>query len=152
MSQANTTGQRPYRGFTLVELMVAIALISVLAGIAIPFYQGYIREGHFVSIRTTINGMRTPIEDYRLENGNYGATATLTDYAQISTAHGGRFDWEPSGDAAPYTFSVVVVSTNSYDVYGTLNANAAIWARCDDRFLNCCDAETTGSASLIACP
>lgn len=126
--------------------MVTVAVISVLAGIAIPLYSGYVLEGKLVSIRTTLNGMRTPIEEYRLENGNYGTTTTLNNVSQIS----GRFPWTPSGDTSGFTYKVIIVSTNSYDVWGQFGSDA--WARCDDRFSTCCDSESTGSASVIACP
>jgi prepilin-type N-terminal cleavage/methylation domain-containing protein len=134
-------------GFSLLELMIAIAIISVLAGIAIPLYDGYIREGHLATMRMTLDGLRTPVEDFRLENGSYGATGNLVGVAAID----GRFSWEPSGDSSPYTYTVVVTGTNSYDVLGTYNANAAIWVRCDNRFSNCCDPDS-GTAVTSACP
>lgn len=137
-------------GFTLVELMISIAVLSVIVAIALPAYNNYVRESHFTAIRTTMHGMRTSIEDFRLENGNYGTNATLSGIDQISAAKGGRFDYTPSGDTAAYNYTVVVTATNSYDVWGQFGGGA--WARCDDRFQNCCDADTTGSASVTACP
>jgi prepilin-type N-terminal cleavage/methylation domain-containing protein len=136
------------RGVSLLELMIAIAVITILTGIAIPLYSGYIREGHFVSMRTTLNGMRTSIEDYRLENGNYGTADTLANMAAIQS----RFDWHPSGDAKAYEFGMVIASTNSYDVYGEYKADPSIWVRCDNRYQTCCDADSTGSATLTNCP
>ncbi|MDJ0740313.1 MAG: type IV pilin protein [Gammaproteobacteria bacterium] len=137
-------------GFTLVELMISIAVLSVIVAIAVPAYNNYIRESHFTTIRTTLNGMRTALEDFRLENGNYGANATLTGIAQISSSQGGRFDWTPAGDPAAYTYTVVVTATNSYDVYGVFGNG--VWARCDNRYQNCCDADTAGSSTVVACP
>lgn len=134
------------RGYSLVELMVTVAVISVLAGIAIPLYDGYVLEGKLVSIRTTLNGMRTPIEEYRLENGNYGPTATLAGINAIK----GQFDWTPSGDTGNFSYTVDIISTNSYDVWGQFGSDG--WARCDDRYSSCCDSETTGSAAIVACP
>jgi type IV pilus assembly protein PilE len=125
--------------------MITIALISVLAAIAIPLYNGYILEGHLTGMRTTMNGMRTLIEEYRLENGDYGpADADMVDGGNV-------YDWEPTGDTSAYTFSVTGGTTN-YSVTGSFNANTGIWVRCDDRFSNCCDSEITGSATPTACP
>lgn len=135
-------------GFSLVELMVTVAVLSVLAAIAIPMYDGYVREGHFTSMRTTMNGMRTAIEDYRLENGNYGATGNLAGIAAID----GRFKLDATNPNDSYDFTLAVVSTNSYSVWAEFNPNPAIWVRCDNRFTRCCDAETTASASVTACP
>ncbi|MCP5298366.1 MAG: prepilin-type N-terminal cleavage/methylation domain-containing protein [Chromatiaceae bacterium] len=133
-------------GMTLVELMITVAILSVIVAIALPAYNGYIREGHFTTIRATMNGMRTAVEDYRLENGNYGSNDTLAGVAAITA----RFGWTPSGDTSAYTYTLVVESTNSYDVYGQFGSGA--WARCDNRYQTCCDSDTTGSDSPIACP
>jgi len=137
------------KGLTLIELMIAIAILSVLAGIAIPLYTGYITEGHQASMRTTLNGLRTPLEEYRLENGNYGNTGQLVGVSNINS----RFDWDPSGDSGAYEYTVSVTGTNSYDVWGVFQANNGIWVRCEDRFSNCCDSETaSGSSATAACP
>ena len=133
-------------GFTLVELMISIAVLSVIVAIALPAYNNYIREGHFTTIRATIYGMRTAIEDYRLENGDYDS-GTFAGAANITAQYG----WTPSGDTTAYNYTVAVTGTNSYDVWGQFGTGGP-WARCDNRFQNCCDSETTGSASPTACP
>lgn len=111
----------PYRrtaGMTLVELMITVAILSVIVAIALPAYNGYIREGHFTTIRATMNGMRTAVEDYRLDNGNYGATGATYEQSSGKTEIEAQFGWIPSGDISAYTYTLVVESTNSYDVYG----------------------------------
>ena len=128
------------RGFTLVELMITVAILFILAGIAIPLYSGYIREGHFTTIRSDMNGLRTSIEDYRLENATYvGATAEPGVSQFLADINGGS-----------YTFSVSATS-NSYDVQGVLSAK--IWVRCENRMNKCCDADTpSASGPTAACP
>lgn len=135
------------RGYTLVELMITIAIVTILTAIAVPLYNGYIREGHYAAMRATIDSMRTPIEDFRLENGSYGATGNLVGIAAID----GRFGWEPNSDTDAYTYTVAVVATNDYDVWGIYNSD--IWVRCEDRMSNCCDSEASGATSAsAACP
>jgi type IV pilus assembly protein PilE len=135
-------------GYSLVELMITVAIIFVLAGIAVPLYNGYVREGHFTTMRATMNGLRTIIEDYRLDNGNYGAAGNLVDLAAID----GRFGWEPGGDTSGYTYTVSVTATDSYDIWGVANGNSTIWVRCEDRFSTCCDPDTSsGGAPTDAC-
>jgi type IV pilus assembly protein PilE len=127
--------------------MVTVAVISILFSIAIPLYNGYVREGHLTTIRTNMNHMRTAIEDHRLDNGTY-VPAGFSAGAELDNADiVSEFGLEP-GDLGPYTYTVAV-GTNSYDVWGVFNTN--IWARCDDRFGNCCDPDS-GSAATSACP
>lgn len=135
------------RGITLVELMVTLAVISVLAAIAIPVYNGYVREGHYTAMRATITSMRTPIEDFRLENGSYGATGNLVGEGAIDA----RYGWDPGSDLGSYTYTVAVVGTNNYHVWGVLNPN--VWVRCENRLNSCCDSDAAGAtAPNAACP
>ncbi len=125
-------------GYTLVELMITIAVISILTAIAVPLYSGYIREGHFATIRADMHGLRTAMEDYRLENTSYiGATAD-PGIATILT------DLNNSN----YAFTVSL-GTGSYDVLGSFSST--IWVRCEDRMNRCCDADTGGGAASTDC-
>ncbi|MEZ5585697.1 MAG: prepilin-type N-terminal cleavage/methylation domain-containing protein [Sedimenticolaceae bacterium] len=136
---------RPIRGFTLVELMITIAVLTILTSIAIPLYSGYIREGHYAALHANLNSLRTPIEDFRLENGNYGAAGNLTGEAAINA----RFGWDPGSDISRYDYTVAIVGTNNYHVWGTFGAD--IWVRCEDRMSKCCESDGGGSPSS-ACP
>jgi len=126
------------KGYTLVELMIVIAIISVITAIAVPAYNGYIREGHFATMRADLHGLRTPMEDYRLENAAYTGATADTGIAQIIT----------DINSGSYTFTVST-GTNSYDVLGVFNPN--VWVRCENRMNRCCDADTSG-ATTSACP
>lgn len=138
----NTTHRPNTRGFTLVELMVAIAVLSVLVSIAIPTYNRYIREGHFATMRSNMNGLRTIIEDFHLDNGDFDGTGNLVGLAAIN----GRFNWNPVGDLGNYTYTVAVTGTNSYDVWGQFDTGG-IWVRCENRFSTCCDSESSSSSA-----
>jgi len=62
--------QRP-TGFTLIELMVAVAIIAVLAAIAIPNYSDYVRRGKIQEATSTLLAMRTKMEQYFQDNRSY---------------------------------------------------------------------------------
>jgi len=135
-----------YKGYTLVELMITIAVVSIITAIAVPMYNGYIREGHFATIRSDMNGLRTPIEDFRLEYGTYEyspSVGTITAADRIK-------DFVDDISSGSYAFTVSA-STNSYVVQGVFSGQ--IWVRCENRMNKCCDADTpSATAVTAACP
>jgi type IV pilus assembly protein PilA len=57
------------QGFTLIELMIVVAVIGVLAAVALPQYQKYVAKSEAASALATLSGLRTNIETYTLEEG-----------------------------------------------------------------------------------
>jgi len=133
------------RGLTLIELMVVVAIITVIAAIAVPAYNGYITEARLGAARMNADSLRVFMEDYFLDNASYivGGDTTYTE-AELDT----NFGWTPDGDNDAYSYSVTVTTT-SWDI--TVQHTAGGWIRCENRMNNCCDSETAG-ASLAACP
>lgn len=54
------------QGFTLIELMIVVAIIGILAAIAIPSYQNYVAKAHSASGLATINPIKNAVEDLLL--------------------------------------------------------------------------------------
>ena len=57
------------KGFTLIELMIVVAIIGILAAIAIPQYQNYVARAQFSEAQTLLGGARTPVEERILARG-----------------------------------------------------------------------------------
>lgn len=59
------------RGFTLIELMITVAIIAVLAAIAIPNYSDYVRRGQIQEAFSQLSQYRVRMEQYYQDNRSY---------------------------------------------------------------------------------
>ena len=66
------------KGFTLIELMIVIAIIGILAAIAIPAYQNYTIRAQVTEGLTLADGWKTAIAEYYANTGIWPAQAALT--------------------------------------------------------------------------
>lgn len=70
---------RRNKGFTLIELMIVVAIIAILSAIAIPSYSDYVRRSKITDAIATLAGMRVKMEQYYQDNRTYvGACAAGT--------------------------------------------------------------------------
>lgn len=68
------SGSREF-GFTLIELMIAVAIVAILVGVALPSYRDYVRRGQLPEAFSTLADYRVKMEQYYQDNRNYGAAA-----------------------------------------------------------------------------
>lgn len=61
------------QGFTLIELMIVVAIIGILAAIAIPAYQDYTIRAQVSEAFNLGDGMKTPVADVYNDTGDFGS-------------------------------------------------------------------------------
>jgi type IV pilus assembly protein PilE len=65
------------KGFTLVELMIVVAIIGILAAIVMPAYQDYVKRAHAAAATSTLADMRVRMEQYFQDNHSYSGADTV---------------------------------------------------------------------------
>ncbi|WP_156472003.1 pilin [Vibrio nereis] len=80
--------RRKQKGFTLIELMIVVAIIGVLSAIAVPAYQNYVAKSEAASALATLKSVVTPAELYIQENGDFSATDQTAVFGAVGISSG----------------------------------------------------------------
>ncbi|CAG1008391.1 Fimbrial protein [Burkholderiales bacterium] len=59
------------RGFTLIELMITVAIAAILAAVAIPMYRDYVLRGRIIDATSKLSDFRVRMEQYFMDNRTY---------------------------------------------------------------------------------
>ena len=65
---------RAHRGFTLLELLVVVAIIALLVGYVAPRYFGQVGKSEITTAKAQIDALEKAVDQYRLDTGHYPTT------------------------------------------------------------------------------
>ncbi len=74
------------KGFTLIELMIVVAVIGVLSAIAVPQYQNYVKKSELGAALATISALKVNVEDNMATDGEFPTVATANMAAQLGAS------------------------------------------------------------------
>ncbi|MFN3899032.1 MAG: type IV pilin protein [Alishewanella aestuarii] len=92
-------------GFTLIELMVVVAIIAILAGIAFPSYQAYVLRSGRTDARDALLSVSQQLERHYTQNNSYTSFNLAS-----NTSPGGLYSISLTKAASTYTITAAPVS------------------------------------------
>lgn len=120
------------RGFTLIEMMIVVAIIAILAMIALPAYQNYVLRSKIRIAQSDLLALSASVENFRQRTLSYPAT-------QAQAERG----WIPASRPADFTFSYAP-DTSGYALQATAGATLGKATGCVLR-LDAANQRTVGS-------
>jgi|KBSMisStaDraftv2_1062788.scaffolds.fasta_scaffold1731415_2 type IV pilus assembly protein PilE len=111
------------RGFTLLEIMIVVAIVGILAAIVLPAYQEQVRKGNRSAAQQFMLDVATKQQQILMDSRSYVAVADGNFGNKPSDASPGVGIPQPPATSGRYTFAVTVVNTATPPTF-TITATA----------------------------
>ena len=115
-----TQPHRP-KGFTLIEMLIALACVALLASLAWPSYQSLIMRSQRAQVRASLLQAAHWLERAASANGSYPLAADVP--ASVLQIDGQHYKMTVTSSAQSYTLSAAPLGAQTADACGTLTVN-----------------------------
>ncbi|MGF6350368.1 type IV pilin protein [Variovorax sp. W2I14] len=109
------------KGFTLIELMITVAIVAILAAIAYPSYMEYVKRSRRVEGQNLLNDAAARQERFRAQNGSYTSDLTKLKLPDGAASQNGY-----------YTLSVIDASATDYTLKAQRTGAQTADSKCGD--------------------
>ncbi|MDE3011926.1 MAG: pilin [Pseudomonadota bacterium] len=114
--------QRKQQGFTLIELMIVVAIVGILAAIAVPAYQDYMTRAKVSEGIAAVDQIRTAVADFYTSQGHMPAVASMGD-GQNGTTPNGTYKMNNAKYASEVDYGIVTGNANAATLKLVLHTN-----------------------------
>jgi type IV pilus assembly protein PilE len=103
------------RGFTLIEVMIAVAIVAILAAVALPSYRDYVTRGQLSEAHSQLAAMRVKMEQWYQDTRSYAGACT----AGTTAALPGNNGTADNTNIKYFNYACSNLAANTYTVTAT---------------------------------
>lgn len=128
----NRTMRSVQKGFTLIELMIVVAIIGILAAVALPAYQDYTKRSHVSEGLSLAGGAKTAVTEYYSSEGSWPSDNAAAGIAQADSIKGNAVkSVTVDGSKITVVFNQKVEDDETIVLKGSDNGGSIDWS-CKD--------------------
>ena len=117
------------KGFTLIELMIVVAIIGILAAIALPAYQDYTKRTHVSEGLTLAGGAKASVTEYYSSQGNFPSNNASAGLAAATAIKGNAVtSVEVTNGKIEITYNNKVANNATLQLSPTTGAGGVQWS------------------------
>lgn len=116
------SSSREHRGFTLIELMIVVAIVGILSAVAYPSYQEYVKSSRRAEAQSALMGLAAAMERHFTANNTYKGAGSAS--GGNTGAPSIYYDQVPNGGGTAYYNLTIVSASDSAFLVKATPANA----------------------------